>query len=228
MGGLVVVHGGLHGLQAGAAAHRLRRAVLIADPAGLVVHGGDGAVVDVGHPVRLAGAAAGGEAQLQGPGAVGAAPGVPGDVLVGLAGGEALGDHGGQARAAAAHREGAGALGGPLAFGEHGALVASDVLDRDLGDLGDLLGAAAGAEHRLDLPRAQRRRPGGLDHAQCRTVTADGGTQRLVDPHRVPLAIGIDEDRVLAVVMDPVEFELSHRPPLLGRPRALRANVARV
>lgn len=119
-----------------------------------------------------------------------------------------------QARATAADGEDAGALCGPFALGEDGALVAAHVLQRDLGGFRDVLRAATGAEHRLDLTRAQRRGVDGLDHVQRRPVRAHRGAQGLVDAQRVPLAIGVDQEHMFSVVMDPVEFELAHRRPL--------------
>src|SRR5699024_8383009 len=144
--GLQVVHGALDRLQPSPPAGGLRRGVLVADPPRLVVHRRDRAVVEIGDPVRLTGATPGGEAELEGPGAVLPAPGVPGGVPGRLPRGEALGDDIEQAGTAAADGEDAGALRGPLALGEDGPLVAAHVLQRDLGGLRDVLRAAAGAE----------------------------------------------------------------------------------
>src|SRR5699024_8696560 len=71
-----------------------------------------------------------------------------------------------------------------------------------------------GPQHGLDLPGAQRCGVAGLDHAQCGTIPAYGCTQGLADAQRVALTVGVDEDHMLGIVMDTIEFELSHRRPL--------------
>src|SRR5699024_5615775 len=90
--GLEIVDGALDGLEPAPAPSRLGRGVLVADPPGLIVHRGDRAVVEIGDPVRLARPAAGGEAQLEGPGAVLPAPCVPGRLPGRLPCREPLGD----------------------------------------------------------------------------------------------------------------------------------------
>src|SRR5699024_4248876 len=132
------------------------------------------AVVEIGDPVRLTGATAGGEAELEGPGAVLPAPGVPGGVAGGLPRGEALGDDVEQAGAAAADGEDAGPLSRPLALGQDRTLVAAHVLQRDLRGLRDVLGAGAGAELGRDLGGARGAGAVGLGPVRRGPVRANG------------------------------------------------------
>src|SRR5699024_10938361 len=89
---LEVVDRAIDGLQAASAARRLDGCVLIADPARLVIDRRDRAVDSVRDPVRLKGAPAGGEGQLERPGPVLTAPGVPGALTGRLPRGQTLRD----------------------------------------------------------------------------------------------------------------------------------------
>ena len=151
----------------------------------------------------------GGEAGDELPGAVLRADGVPLDLRgTHPAGGEAV-EHevaelGGVV--GAPHREPAGLLDHPGTLREHGALVPLHVLHRQAGGLGHLLSGGAGTDPRLDVlgPQPTVR----ADLLELRPVTADGGTQRVVDQQRVALAVRSGERESLTVAVQPDEFEL--------------------
>jgi hypothetical protein len=97
-----------------------------------------------------------------------------------------------------------------LALGEDGTLVPPDLLDGPPGPVGDLLGREPGPDQRLDVARPHTSVDLDLELAEPRTVASGGSPQRLVEKHAVPLALGIGQQQVLAVLMDTDQPQIAH------------------
>jgi len=206
---------------------RSRRDVLfLAQPAGLVVDGGDGTVGKVEAPCSLALTSAGSEGQHDGPRTVICPPGVPDDLSgVDATALEPLGHpRGERGRAAAAGSTVARAKAGTareacdvLAFGKNGSLVTVDLLDRPPCTLGGLFSGGAGPDQGLDIAGTQATVRIDRQSPQSRPIVPDRCPQRLVDRHSKTRALGSAEQEVLTVLMNADKLQVLHCH-LLSRP----------
>ena len=208
--------GGRHEVGRGQGRHGAR-GVVLAEPAGLVVGGGDGAGRHVEGPAGLALAATGGEGEDDGPVALGAAGGVPlGRGRVDATAGESLAGPGGQGRgagatgAAPAQAHGAGQARDVLTLGEDRAFVATDLLDRPAGPVRDLLRREAATDQGLHLAGTHATVDLDLQLTEPWPVTTGGGAQGFVelDPEAFPLGIG--QQKVLAVLLHTDQPQVAH------------------
>lgn len=149
------------------------------------------------------------------PGAVVTAPRVPLDgFLVGAAQQESLlhrlAELGAGVLAGTAHGSLPGPLGHEGTLGEHGALEAADTVDRNSGELSDLLRGGTGSYTGLDVAGAEVALHLDLDLAEPRAVVAHGGAQPLVDRKRVLRAVRSLEHQSCAVVGDGHDTQFGH------------------
>ena len=194
-----------------------RGVVVLAEPAGLVVERGHDAGERVEAPQGLALAPPGGEGERDDPLALVGTSRVPAHGgRVDLAASQALG-HARLQRRRRAVRAAArpqphltGQPGHVLTLGEDRSFVLVHLLDRPPRAVGDLLGRQPGPDHRLHGGGAQT--PGLLDLqlTQARPVTPGGRPQRVVEGHRVAIALGVGQQQVQAVLVDADEREVLH------------------
>ena len=183
----------------------------IRKPAGLVVFGGHDTVRKIGLPRCDARATSRDEGELESPCTVASAPRVPVDVVFNPSRTEArLNNIDEFVCSAFGRAEFLSATGRVIAFCSHGPLVALHMLNIHVRKLGDRLDGRATPEHGLDVFRSQRGRMGLLNEANGRGIAAHRRAQSLINAHRVPLALSIEQNEVIGVLVQSAECELAH------------------
>ena len=97
-----------------------------------------------------------------------------------------------------------------LALGKDRSLVATHLLHRPAGAVGDVLRAQTRADHRLDLTWAHATVDLDLELAEPRAVASDRRSQGLVEGDAELPALGIGQQQVLAVLMDTDQPQVAH------------------